>query len=88
MYYTGTQIVNKLKESRLCIMGPNDVIKMIDELDPQDVRPNIRARWIDSHCTSFYLCSNCGVFWDKASVNTCNMLYCPRCGASMTGNKN
>lgn len=45
----------------------------------------IKGKWINSHDTSFYNCSNCGVFWDKGTVDNCNFFYCPHCGTKMIG---
>lgn len=43
------------------------------------------GKWLNTIQDGWWQCSNCGVYWQKTIVESCNIIYCPNCGAKMKG---
>lgn len=59
------------------------IIADVEELEPADVAPVVRAHWITDD-DDYWTCSNCRKYIPK----DCAHGYCPKCGAKMSGEKN
>ena len=42
-----------------------------------------KGRWLDTIQDGWWQCSNCGAYWQKTIVESCNIIYCPNCGMDM-----
>ena len=81
-YYVG------YKEKESCLyrdgkLGGCDEYEALKSVPPADVRPVVRAEWIDYNPEDPYdprmKCSNCGV----VAMPLVNDVFCPFCGADM-----
>lgn len=66
-----------------------DTCVAIDELQPADVRPVVRAKWILEENMFGFLtceCSNCGEITRDTVMGKPKFKYCPMCGATMEYN--
>ena len=70
------------------------IVSIIDEFPTIEAVPVVEGEWIEKEMDNFRMiectCSNCG--WNGVDnydsyVDICSFLFCPNCGARMTGGK-
>lgn len=86
-YISKDQVREAIKNCELAIIGRSDVIKIVDELEPQDLAPIIHAKWKrdlirNNKGGCIYakmICSNCR----NDNLHDEYMPFWPNCGAKM-----
>lgn len=69
------------------VEGLNTAFGFVEMLEPVDVKPVIKARWLDGRCTNCgWECPDYTYFggYDEGTFSSEEFKYCPKCGAEMT----